>query len=385
LPREFTCSRAGNTATRVNQNGNIEVVNADVPRIDYFGGQASLLVEPAATNLFFRSEEFNDAYWTKTNLNTTGTPPWVNVATAPDGTMTAEKLIANTANSTHSINRTGLTSGSYTFSVFAKAGEETILSLWLVNNTIRGQFDLSNGTIQFSSAGVSSKIEPYGNGWYRCSVYSSVATTTASIYMRIGGSFEGNDTNGFFIWGAQLETGSVATSYIPTTTGPVTRDADVINKTSIASLIGQAEGTIYAEVDIRTFANLGVIASISDGTANNRLELYKASDKIYFDRLSSIQSTTTSISSTSTYSPGILKIAVAYKSGDTIMYINGSPAVTTQTPTFTFSLLTRMNVGSSRADIAQFNDRIRTAEIYPTRLPNVAPPGVLSLQSLTAI
>jgi hypothetical protein len=86
LPREFTCSRANDTATRVNRNGNIEVVNANVPRIDYFGGQASLLVEPSATNSMFYSQSIN-SWPTKTGLTITD-----NNAISPDGTQNASYI-----------------------------------------------------------------------------------------------------------------------------------------------------------------------------------------------------------------------------------------------------------------------------------------------------
>ena len=62
-PIEFTSSRALNTATRVNASGNIEIVNANIPRIDYFGGQASLLVEPSAQNGILNSLDTR-ASWT---------------------------------------------------------------------------------------------------------------------------------------------------------------------------------------------------------------------------------------------------------------------------------------------------------------------------------
>jgi hypothetical protein len=343
-----------------------------------------LLVEPAATNLLFRSEEFDDAYWTKTNLNTTATPPWVNVATAPDGTMTAEKLIANTANSTHLITRTGLTSGSYTFSVFAKAGEETILSLWLVNNTIRGQFDLSNGTIQFSSAGVSSKIEPYGNGWYRCSVYSSVATTTASIYMRTGGSFAGDNTSGFFIWGAQLETGSVATSYIPTTTAAVSRSADVVSLSGATDYIGQTEGAIYVEVDVRNFVNFSRVISLSDGTSSNSIGL-----QLFLN--GAVKSLRVGLSFLGSGQVDIIvpmidtinKIAVGYKQNDFVVCLNGS-IVGTDT-SCSVPVMNSVGLGNING-VNIIGDRIRAAAIYKTRLPNYLLESATSqIQSYSAL
>ena len=54
----------------------------------------------------------------------------------------------------------------------------------------------------------------------------------------------------FYVWGAQLEAGSVATSYIPTVASTVTRNADVISLSSVSGLIGQSEGTIYVEAEL---------------------------------------------------------------------------------------------------------------------------------------
>jgi hypothetical protein len=140
---------------------------------------------------------------------------------------------------------------------------------------------------------------------------------------------------------------------------------------AVSGCIGQTEGTIYAEVDIRTFANVGMIATISDGTASNRIDVYKFTDsKIYFDRISSTQSAATGLGS-SALTAGIIKVAVAYKSGDTTMYINGAQVGATQTQTFTFAALTKINIGVNRADNALFfNDRIRAVALYTTRLTN---------------
>ena len=216
---------------------------ANIPRIDYppLGGCPSILVEPARTNVALYSEEFDNAYWSKSLV--TITP---NATTAPDNTMTADKFIPDGTTSVHQIS-TSVASNAYTFSVFAKAGGETTFSMWLLGATVRAEFNLSTGTIIVNTA-TSANIEPYPNGWYRCSVYSSTAGTTAQIYGRGGGAFAGNGVDGIFLWGAQLEAGSNATSYIPTTTIPLTRTDDIISRTGISILIGQAEGTIFWDV-----------------------------------------------------------------------------------------------------------------------------------------
>jgi hypothetical protein len=299
-------------------------------------------------------------------------------------------LVATSGNSQHNINKnatTSITSGTtITASCFFKAhGTNTFVQIAVGGFTFSpaspfANFNLSgNGAITTGTYS-SAFIQNYGNGWYRCGLTATAAangTNNLAIVPIIASgtarnpTFAGDGVNGVYAWGAQVETGSVATSYIPTTTAAVTRNADVINVSgAVSGCIGQTEGTIYAEVDIRAFANLGIFLSISNGGGNDRIEIYKNTDsKIYFDRVSTtLSGTTTSVSSTSTYSAGILKVAVAYKSGDTIMYINGSPATTVQTLTFTFLPITKITIGTNRADISQFNDRIRSAALYTTRL-----------------
>jgi hypothetical protein len=387
---DFNVTRA-TTATRVNANGLIEVVASGIPRLDYFAsggvvGCPALLVEPSAQNIMAQSETLSvSGDWTQTAVLATG---WA--IASPDGLVSGSLLVATSGSSQHNINRnatTSITSGTtITASCFFKAhGTNNFAQLVIGGFTFSpaspfANFNLSgNGAITTGTYS-SAFIQNYGNGWYRCGLTATAAangTNNLAIVPIIASgtarnpTFAGDGVNGVYAWGAQVETGSVATSYIPTTTAAVTRNADVINVSgAVSGCIGQTEGTIYAEVDIRAFANLGIFLSISNGGGNDRIEIYKNTDsKIYFDRVSTtLSGTTTSVSSTSTYSAGILKVAVAYKSGDTIMYINGSPATTVQTLTFTFLPITKITIGTNRADISQFNDRIRSAALYTTRL-----------------
>jgi hypothetical protein len=221
------------------------------------------------------------------------------------------------------------------------------------------------------------RVERFGADVYRCSetftMTASGTLTTLSIGPTVSVTSDTNSASGTTMAFAapQIELGAIPTSFIPTTAAAVTRNADVINLSgAVSGCIGQTEGTIYAEVDIRTFANVGMIATISDGTASNRVDVYKNTDsKIYFDRFSST-GTTTGLGSAA-LTTGIFKVAVAYKSGDTTMYINGTQVGATQTQTFTFSSLTKITIGVNRADTALFfNDRIRSAALYTTRLTN---------------
>jgi len=360
---DMTVVRA-TTATRVNSSNLIESVAINVPRLDYtLGSCPSILVEPARTNVVLRSEEFDNASWSKINVTVTA-----NATTSPSGALTADKFIPTAATGAHFIFQTGLPSNTYTFSVFAKAGGETIFSMWLVGGTKKAEFNLSTGTNTSNTAGVTANIENYGDGWYRCIMnFTATAGTDVRIYGRDGASFTGNGVDGIFLWGAQAEAASTVTSYIPTTTAAVTRNADVINKTGVSSLIGQTEGTIYAEINITTF-NSGVFFSINDGTSANRIQMYKFTDnKIYCDRVSATQSATTSISS-SALSVGTYKVAFAYQSGTSYLYINGAQVGATSAATFTFGSMGKVNIGSRFDDTSTFNDRVELATLFQTRL-----------------
>jgi hypothetical protein len=355
----------GTTATRVNSSNVIESVAINVPRLDYtLGSCPSILVEPERINRLFYSEQFNQANWAATNVTITA-----NAAAAPDNNTTADKFIPTIVNSVHFIQQPGLPSNAYTFSVFAKAGGETTFSMWLVGGSKKAEFDLSTGTNTANSLGVTAKIEAYPNGWYRCSMYNASAGTDVRIYGRGGSSFTGNGVDGIFLWGAQAEATTVLnpTSYIPTVAATVTRNADVISKTGVSSLIGQTEGTLYAEINISTF-NYGIFFSINDGTSANRIQMYKFTDnKIYCDRQSATQSATTSISS-SALSVGTYKVAFAYQSGTSYLYINGAQVGATSAATFTFGSMGKVNIGSRFDDINTFNDRVELATLFQTRL-----------------
>jgi hypothetical protein len=239
----------------------------DVPRLDYSNGSCpSILVEPQRTNLVLRSEEFN-LIWSQLNATITA-----NVTTAPNGTSTADKLVENATNNQHRIDQTTTSAiGTNTFSVFAKKSERD--SIWLRVGTSGAYFDLTNGTAS-GVIGVTASIENYGNGWYKCSIVrtSTVANEVVRINSAIGinGTYLGDGTSGLFIWGAQLEAGSNPTSYIPTTTASVTRNADVISKNP-SSFLGSNIGTWFIDVEDYEFQIKGTndpTTYIGDSTSN---------------------------------------------------------------------------------------------------------------------
>jgi hypothetical protein len=237
---DLDVSRA-TSATRVNANGIIETVGANVPRIDYTGGGCpSILVEPQRTNLQTYSEDFSNAVYTKI-----GTTISSNVTVSPDGNTTADKLVENTLVSLHElyISAGQIIGGNYTFSVFVKSGGRTKFALseaFSIGGFVI--FDLTAETATTNAPALNGKIENYGNGWFRCSAtWNFLPVTTTILYLNLlndsgNNNYLGDGTSGVNLWGAQLESGSYATSYIPTTSASVTRNADVITLTPTTGL-----------------------------------------------------------------------------------------------------------------------------------------------------
>jgi hypothetical protein len=254
---------------------------------------------------------------------------------------------------------------SYTISVFAKKGTGNLLRIREVFYFgTASVFNLDLGTVT-SGAG---KIENYGNGWYRCSITQSYSSSETAIQW----SFDSNtNINNFYLWGAQLEAGSYATSYIPTTSASVTRNADVISKTGISSLIGQTEGTVFIELDIKnTIANrmLIVLSSANPETSTSEAYFYiNPSGNLVFEFYTA--GVAQCSISAGAVQVGFQKLAFVYKNNDFAFYRNGT-LVGTDTSGTVVSGLDRLFLGCFTNSGLQLNDRIKSAALWKTRLGN---------------
>jgi molybdopterin-binding protein len=175
-----------------------------------------------------------------------------------------------------------------------------------------------------------------------------------------------------YIWGAQLETGSVATTYIPTTTAAVSRAADVISASGalVSGLIGQTEGTIYAEVDLRNWIASGRILTCSNGTSNERIMIQVGANRTLQAIVTTASADVVDISTASGQVNGVYKCALTYASGDFAFYVNGTQIGTDSSggvPACTSVFLGKIGTSASTNFL---NDRIRAAALYTTRLSN---------------
>jgi hypothetical protein len=207
-----------------------------------------VLVEGARTNLLTRSQEFG-TNWAPTNATVSS-----DVTVAPDNTTTADKLIATAASGIHRVFSTdggnAVNGVSYTLSVFAKASEYGFVRLTDTTYMTAGPvFDLTTGAVS-STGGFTATITALANGWYRCAA-TFTASGTALLVSQIlafpsssTSDYTGDGTSGLFLWGAQLEAGAFASSYIPTVASTVTRAADEVTA-SLSSVAYPC--SLYAE------------------------------------------------------------------------------------------------------------------------------------------
>jgi hypothetical protein len=377
------------SATRVNGDGLIEVVSANSPRFDFdpiSGESLGLLVEEQRTNLLLRSEEFDNSYWGKTRASIVP-----NVIIAPDGTLTADKLVENTEFGPHHVNRIpfSFTNGvSYTLSGYYKAAERTRIIMQLGNNGApfpsggahAGSFDLATGLVIAAGTSLTSAtIAPVGDGWYRCSITAvAQATATDTIFVAFlvestnTFSYAGDGTSGIYIWGAQLEQGSFPTSYIPTTTSTVTRTADnaSITGSNFSDFYNPSEGTIYTvfRKSLGTQTNQYPFA-ISDNTVNNRFTLFTSgSSTLNFRLLSSGSSFNPSNLSFTAGEP--IKASIASAVGTNQSIASSTGVLSTPGSPTSMPLVDRMYVGGAHSGLEKLNGTISQLIYYSSRLPN---------------
>lgn len=221
--------------------------------------------EEQRTNLCLQSETLDNASWTK-NASTVS----ANAITGPDGNTTADKIAEDNTNAVHGVLQSftkAASSLAYTASVYLKQGERTLAFIGLDDgtNSSRAFFNLATGALGTTATGgagfavTGSSIQPAANGFYRCtlSITSSTSTTLRLLIDPTSAdgttSYAGTTGSGIYAWGAQLEQAAFATSYIPTTTASVTRNADALQYSG-TGVVNTAVGTAYCEVTVSALA-----------------------------------------------------------------------------------------------------------------------------------
>jgi hypothetical protein len=354
-------------------------ITDNVPRLDYTDSSCpALLLEPQRSNLLPYSEYFSG--WTSKSriYHTNG----ANATTSPESLSNGWKITGDgTAGQHYVLQSANYTSGTtYTCSVFAKADTHDYIQLILgatpFSSTNYCNYDLSDGSIGTTGSTISDEfIEDYGDGWYRIG-FSATAASTGSgnffptlVTSSSATFFESNSTTGsVFLYGAQVEAGSYATSYIPTYGSSVTRVADATIKSAISDLIGQTEGTIFIEFDAEEDApqNMNLI-NFNNSTQASVLIAKRTSGAL---RAQVFAGGSAPVDINSAIVSGKTKAAIAYKSGDSILYVNGVGV--SDSSTFTFNGTLSEVIFPSHQAYFNYGHKysVNQALLFKTRLSN---------------
>jgi hypothetical protein len=318
----------------------------NIPRIDYSNGSCpNILVEPQRANLLTYSEEIENASWTKQRgdivIEDIGIPFYAKT----------RKMVTTSATPRFYRSYSQALNQTMTYSFFVKRGDYDEFELQFGDNTgreVRGRFNLSTFTSSITVDGFSGSLARletnYPNGWVRASItFTTIVTATSTVY------FQGvTPTIGsyIYIWGAQLEAGANATSYIPTVASAVTRNADVISKTGVSSLIGQTEGTILVK---GYQLDRGMILTINEISSNNGILFFCVDTNGRVEYV--VKKNNVSVSSSADVLPNRQtnkNIIIKYSQTSIKIFINGVLFSTYTYPSSTdfTSTLDRVNFGS---------------------------------------
>jgi hypothetical protein len=352
-----------------------------MPRLNYDPANPtcpSLLLEPSRTNYFTQSEYLASYPINRVSISS-------NVTTSPEGVVNASELVPTTDNGDHTLQALiDFGNVTNTFSIFAKRnGVDISLSFAGSSSSWTGCiFDLANGIAKTpQNAGSQSictaSIEPYGDDWYKCSITATpYASGTFYVFVSLANnvdgslstwgrqSFVGVPSQTAYLYGGDLQRASYPTSYIPTYGSSATRTSDACSKTGIASLIGQSEGTVFLEVDYSTLSGLDMFLSIRPN-ASNKVEVYRDGGTIYGDLTAS-----SSFAFSASKAVGTHKIAFAYKSGSSALYIDGI-LIDQNTTSFTFSAsLANLYINQRSGGLYTEAANYKQALLFTSRLSN---------------
>jgi hypothetical protein len=323
---------AGTTnGTRVNKDGLIEIASSNQPRLDYNPSNPQnphLLLEPERKNLLTKSEQ--PANWTYTEFGsgsagtiTTGKLDVMGGTNAVqiDFPSDADNVSINFGQSTSSV-----ASGSVAVSVYIKLVES------------------GSKILQFRcSTGVQTNVTVNTTDFVRYEV-TGTRNSNESFGVKLRPSVS-TSSGGFsiIICQPQEETGTFATSYIPTTGSEATRTIDTCNSAGNSTIINTSEGVLFAEI-----AALANDSSLRDISINNN-----DTDRILLSYLSSsnriaMQFIDGGISQFTLQFDGATitnfnKIAIKYKSSDYALWVNGSERATNTSHTNALAGLDRIN------------------------------------------
>lgn len=347
------------TATYIDKDGILQTAVIDVIRFQ----NGRYLCEPAATNMLSYSELLTNAYWGVNGLSI--------AADVPTGSFKLTNTITGDCY-TKSGNLSFTSGVYYTQSAEFMKGNTDFVSMTFaspVNSLLPyAIFNLDTGVVT-KAENCTATMYPLATGAYRCTI-TVVATATVSI---LGGlitpcrenSLRAKGVLGDYIYvnRLQVETGTKATSYIPTAVVAVTRAADALYY-DVSSVITQGQGSLYCEFVGGTFTGASrYVIALSDGTVNNRINSYLSSTsgniilEVYASGTKTVNTTGNPILST------LNKIVFTYVTNSVKLYVNGVLCYTDTSCAIPITC-TRLNIGCSYSGGSALNSEIGNIKYF---------------------
>ena len=359
-------------------------ITDNIPRLDYTDASCpSLLLEGQRTNAVPYSEYFNTG-WSKDGSSVTS-----NAATSPEGLQNATKLVEDTSTGLHMLSYTNLyvvgAGDDNYLTLYAKEGERRYLAISsrgnFSNNDNTLIFDTRDGVWTNNDSNQNTGQDPInvGNGWWRIQVLNeSISASYDGFGIGIaetgdnwtGASYTGDGTSGIYIWGAQAEIGSYATSYIPTYGASVTFASDSMQIASgISDLLPQGTGTMYIEATIADAVDTeGYLMRIEQGSFADTIFILRGANGnlgAYYRNGNSTIIFLEKINVADTF-----KAAFAFESGNSVLYVNGEQVGTssvTYTPLTTYN---DIRIGGYSPSAANMSGVVSQSLVFKTRLSN---------------
>ena len=295
-PLPFDFDRAS-SATRVNKDGLIETVGSGEPRIDYKDdSKGALLLEPSRSNLVPYSQDFSNSAW---NTSSTRSVDFVPTSTIdPQGKTNAYRITSTASDNQVAIIGSIISGQTYTNSIYVRR--------------VSGSGDVALRNVNNQATNFQVSVD---DGWKRIETSVISTSTFGRLYINlqtVGDVIE--------IWGGQLEAGNVASSYIPTQGGAVTRVAESCNGSGNSQIFNDSEGVLMMEINTSDTSSVPVI-SLSNGTLSNEIEFaYYGTNQFNF--ILRVSGGTPNVIGTVNASD-FSKFAVAYTTTDFKVYLNG--------------------------------------------------------------
>ncbi len=352
LDPRLTFTRASTTATYINSSGYVTTAGTNVARFDHDPttlAPRGLLVEAQATNLLNWSASFatsggTNNNWADTNITRSS------LGFDPTGVTAAITFSASAGNATIISSAAIGTSAARTFSVWLRR----------VSGTGNIQYTQNNGTNWTTQAITAT--------WTR---YTFTHTVDHRVGIRIVTSGDAIE-----MWGAKLETGSGASSYIPTGASQATRNADscVMTGANFSSWYNQSQGSFFASVQKNSTSAGHIFNANTSNSAPRIMMLYNSGWFLAGENPSGTNTPSLFIATGAINASQ--KVAGAFQTGNYAASANGLTAVTTSTGTMPTGLNT-LQIGAAEGGYQFLNGTIALLKYWPTRLTNA------QLQSLT--